>query len=325
MLPSFESLSFHMQKLFTDKGFSDVKVLSRQAATSTTFPTEIIECEVDGQKKLVFCKYQNGLDANNHGHRGAVPYESMVYQEIISQTPLSHVPFHGTCSLPGKNEMWMVLDYLENAATASHVKNGMEKAASWIAKFHRHHQFNSNPKLTRYNQAYYYVWLIKMQHAFETLYLKFPWLPTIIEYYKNNISCLFDSPASTVIHGEYYTLNILIQDGVVYPVDWESAAIAAGEIDLASLIDGWDKENTIKFIGLYTSTRWPDGNFSYDDFIKRLSVAQMYFHFRWLAAIPLKQPFHWRYQKLFELGRSLGLFNGEMTNQIKSDDSSLHF
>ena len=45
-----------------------------------------------------------------------------------------------------------------------------------------------------------------------------------------------------MIHGEYYPHNILFQSGVVRPVDWETAALAPGEIDLATLCEGWPPE-----------------------------------------------------------------------------------
>jgi Phosphotransferase enzyme family len=46
--------------------------------------------------------------------------------------------------------------------------------------------------------------------------------------------------APTLVHGEFYPSNILIAGDRVVPVDWETAAIGPGVIDLAALITGWD-------------------------------------------------------------------------------------
>src|SRR5213076_728303 len=89
------------------------------------------------------------------------------------------------------------------------------------------------------------------------------------------------SPA-TVIYGEYYPDNILMRDSTIYPVDWESTAIGAGEIDLASLTDGWP-ERLVQQCGIeYQRTRWPAG--APREFSQRLEAARTYWAFRWLAS-----------------------------------------
>ena len=64
----------------------------------------------------------------------------------------------------------------------------------------------------------------------------------------------------TVIHGEYYPSNILVaaDAGPVYPVDWESAAVGPGEIDLAALTDRWPDELATECVAAYVRARWPE-------------------------------------------------------------------
>ena len=92
---------------------------------------------------------------------------------------------------------------------------------------------------------------------------------------------LSDDTTQTFIHGEYYTKNILVQKGIIYPIDWESAAIGPGEIDLASLIEGWDEKRKNIALKSYLKTRWPDGLFSESEFEKRLLLVRIYFFLRW--------------------------------------------
>ena len=67
------------------------------------------------------------------------------------------------------------------------------------------------------------------------------------------------SAPQTIIHGEYYPKNILVREGEIFPVDWESAAVAAGEIDLASLTEGWPEEDKRVCQAEYCAARWPNG------------------------------------------------------------------
>src|SRR5581483_12485538 len=69
---------------------------------------------------------------------------------------------------------------------------------------------------------------------------------------------LLAAPA-TVVHGEYGPKNILIRGAEVYPVDWESAAVGPGEVDLAALVHRWGERSTRVAARAYVATRWPDG------------------------------------------------------------------
>ena len=72
-----------------------------------------------------------------------------------------------------------------------------------------------------------------------------------------------------------------MRDGVIYPVDWESAAVGPGEIDLASLTEEWPAETVRRCRARYVADRWPEGEPA--DFDRTLKAAQMYLHFRWLG------------------------------------------
>ena len=60
--------------------------------------------------------------------------------------------------------------------------------------------------------------------------------------YAFSCCCSFSRKRETVIHGEFYPKNVLIHDGIVCPIDWESTAISVGEIDLAALTENWSEE-----------------------------------------------------------------------------------
>jgi thiamine kinase-like enzyme len=106
-----------------------------------------------------------------------------------------------------------------------------------------------------------------------------------------------------VIHGEYYPRNILGRGGRVHPVDWESAAIGAAEIDIAALTEHWPRDVTATCLAAYLDARWPRG--APEGFAERLALARMYLHFRWLGEQPARAP--WRWSNLRALARRMGL------------------
>ena len=119
---------------------------------------------------------------------------------------------------------------------------------------------------------------------------------------------LLAAPA-TVIHGEFYINNILVRRKNVFPVDWESTAIAAGEIDLAALVEGPWRENVVRRCEReYQRSRWPDG--APHDFERTLDAARLYLYFRWLGERPdwtVREATLWRYDHLHGTAKKLGL------------------
>ena len=61
---------------------------------------------------------------------------------------------------------------------------------------------------------------------------------------------------TTLIHGEFYPNNILVDRTAIRPVDWESAAMAAGEVDLATLTEGWATDDEGVLVDRYRTARW---------------------------------------------------------------------
>jgi thiamine kinase-like enzyme len=91
-------------------------------------------------------------------------------------------------------------------------------------------------------------------------------------------------------------------------VDWESAAIASGEIDLACLTEKWPQEYKIAAKTEYQRARWPEG--SPANFENRFNSAQLYIQFRWLGERPhrtLKEKNLWRFKEIYSLSERLGL------------------
>jgi hypothetical protein len=94
----------------------------------------------------------------------------------------------------------------------------------------------------------------------------------------------------------------------MFPVDWESAAIGAGEVDLASLTDMWPSDLMDDAVAEYARVRWPQG--APDSFGRRLLAARVYWILRWLGNRPdltVREKNRSRFNLLHDYGTELGL------------------
>jgi aminoglycoside/choline kinase family phosphotransferase len=92
---------------------------------------------------------------------------------------------------------------------------------------------------------------------------------------------LADEPV--FIHGELYPENVMVADDRICVVDWQSAAIGPGVIDLASLTEGhWQADLVRDCREAYLRARWPDVEHATIE--DALETAQLYWALRWLGA-----------------------------------------
>jgi fructose-specific component phosphotransferase system IIB-like protein len=71
--------------------------------------------------------------------------------------------------------------------------------------------------------------------------------------------CLADAEV-TLVHGESYPSNVLIAGSDCYLVDWETAGIGCGELDLAALTaGGWAASTIDACDDAYAAARWAQG------------------------------------------------------------------
>ena len=303
LLPTTEILAAQLSKIFPGRS---VEVIDRMPFKgSSTFPVELISCKLDNNNPIKFFgKYLGGLGPNNHGHRGGVEYEIKVYDQLIQRLPLNKAHFWGQCYFEEENETLLLMEYLEGSKSLKGNPdiNLYLNAASWIARMHVFFEGNVPSFVKRYDESYYTVWLDRMLNVPEVMSAR-PWLKDMIDYFRDHINILIDTP-QTLIHGEYYSKNILIRDGDAYPVDWESAACAPAEIDLASIIEARKDEVAVRIKESYVETRFGDGHFDKKDFERRLNMAQLYLHFRFF--FPKRE--EWRYDHMEVLGKKLRIF-----------------
>src|SRR5881628_2918170 len=251
-LPETETLAAALASVVGAKRRSSVTIVNRQPIVPfMTFPAEIVTCRLArGNELKLFCKYEAGRNHNAYGHRGGVAYEAEVHRRVLQPMRTTTPKYFGAWKDPVTADTWLVLAYLEDGRLLRDVHldlsaelqpTEMGLAARWIGKFHaataKKLANQALAFLNRYDAGYYLGWARRSCELAGKLHQKFPWLARLCQRAEEILTALFAAPP-TVIHGEYYQNNILIRERIVCPSDWESAAIAAGEIDLAALTEG---------------------------------------------------------------------------------------
>jgi hypothetical protein len=317
LFPDMPTLTRGLSSVLGEGGAvtAGVDVVDRQPSGQGTFPKEIITCRRgDGTELRVFCKYGSDCTSHNcHGHRGGVAYEAAVYRDVLARSRASTPRFFGTYTEGGAALTWLVLEYLPDGIRLARAaeRQAMPSAARWIGRFHAEQQARraagAGPSLLTYDAGYYQGWARRTDEFAGDLHLRFPWLGTLCRRFTQSAAALLES-VPTVIHGEYYPAkNILYSRCTIYPVDWESAAVGAGEIDLATLTERWPPEVVRDCEQQYRRTRWPGGG--PPDFERRLGAARLYVGFRWLGEAPEEtrhQSKLWRFEELRRAGERLG-------------------
>jgi hypothetical protein len=148
--------------------------------------------------------------------------------------------------------------------------------------------------LLTYNGDYFRLWLDRARNYLpaaepsrqhETRHL----LERLNQRYEQVIERLVALPV-TLIHGEFYASNVLVQEYAgglrVCPVDWEMAGVGSGLIDLAALSSGgWtDEQKTALALAYHAAlppnNRWPPGQ---NAFLAALDCCRMHLAMQWLG------------------------------------------
>jgi hypothetical protein len=315
-LADLGTLTAALTHILRDYGLAggQATVLDRQPNIyEGTFPTEIVTCRLeDGSERQLLCKYGSNHWDNVYGHKGGGPYEAQVYRQVLQPLRVATPKFYGALADADGDRTFLVFEYLDGGVWVNKTPEpaAMGLAARWIGQFHALGQgclTGSRSFLRFYDTAYYSGWACRTSLYAGHLHERFPWLAKLCER-SEEFAALLLAPSATIIHGEYYPENVLFHDGAIFPVDWESAAIAAGEIDLASLTEGWPIKAVTECTLEYQRARWPEG--TPPDFERALAAAQLYLHLRWLGDRPewtTDRTWRWRFGRLRTIGEQLGM------------------
>src|SRR5262245_9100719 len=156
--------------------------------------------------------------------------EIQAYGYLHSTTDSGAPKMYGAVRDPALQRYWL---FIENVAGRPLSEVGefelWLQAARWLANLHASSDVGrarrAAPQLLEHDTEYYRLWLRRAHEVAG------PALDRIAAQYERAIEVLLDLPR-TLIHGEFYASNILVQERGdkirVCPVDWEMAATGPG-------------------------------------------------------------------------------------------------
>ena len=316
-LPDLRTLTRRLGQALSAHGARspEVKILRRRRNVyASTYPTEVIACRLaDGRELELFCKY-GPATGDGRGRPRGVAYEAAVYTRLLEGSPLPTAELLGVWEDLTSGECWLFLQHLDGSRRMSQADfpEGVVGSARWLGQFHAWWDARSASEqpsfLRRHDASFYRRWARRTAAFAGHWHWRHPWLAELCDRYEDAVPHLFLSRPPSVVHGDYYAENLLIRDVVVYPVDWELSALAAAEIDLASLLDHWPPDIADQCEREYARARWPMG--PPPDFQFRMTAARLHLHFRWLGHRPdwtERRKCAWRFRQLWLTARELGL------------------
>jgi aminoglycoside phosphotransferase (APT) family kinase protein len=250
---------------------------------ASSFRGEVVRCRTaEGRELPLYCKYGAGPVLPERGVRGGVRYEAEVYRCILLPLRVSVPHFYGAHQDAETGLTWLLLGLVDGRRIS--MVRDVVAAARWLGDFHARGEALARGTeagfLARYDAELLSGFARRTLEFIRPRSKRYPWLPTVCERFERELlGALVDEPV--IIHGEYYRHNVLYRRGEIFPVDWESAALAAGEIDLAHLVEAWPPRVVASALLAYCEARWPAG--ASPEFERRLEVARLYVHFRWLG------------------------------------------
>ncbi len=289
--PDLETLTVGINSVFQAQELGQhVTVLARNPnlRSGRRSPSEIVTVRLkDGSLRRLFCKY-GGYDWHSHALWG-VAYEVEIYRQVLVTLDINTAKFHGVHTIVAPDKICLVLEYLEDCEElkSSSQPGAMIEASRWLGRFHSATEEliseGAIPFLKIFDTAYYREWAKRTKKFAASQRRSPPWLTPLCQKWEELAESLV-MPPFCIIHGDFYGSNILMRGNVPFVVDWESAAAAAGEIDLAFHTNGWPEEIVTLCETEYRKTRWPENPPA--EFDLRLQASRLYQQFRWLGDHP---------------------------------------
>jgi Phosphotransferase enzyme family len=277
-----------LHRILCPQGSGEIHLLARSPNRyASSAPSEFVTVGMDGQQlDTLFCKYDaNCARPGTHDHRKGVGYESAVYRDLLAPRGVSVPRYVGSFAVGDRESECLVVAALRTAQSITRfTPPRIADTAAWLGRFH--HQMRGIVEtpaariLSCYDGENFTHWMQRLSDLVGEHDLAAPWLDEFSESFSRRASNLA-SCEPTVVHGEFFPENVLASDAGIHPIDWESAGIGAGEIDLACLTMGWPADTTDKLIREYVAARWPDG--APGDLHQDLDTARVYLALRMLG------------------------------------------
>ena len=252
---------------------------------SSTFPSEIVRCALDDgvERRLFVKRYIPGIH-DGDGYWGGGPYEARIYDDVLVAHDLGTPAYFGSWSDPRTGDTFLAMEFVDGWRLNRTEPSWMVEAARWMARLHRDVTPTAvrHPAVRVYDEAFFRRWSRRAGAAVRSAEPDASWVDPLVRLFDEvMVPRLLDSEP-VFIHGEPYPENMIVAGRRICTVDWQSAAIGPGAIDLACLTEGpWPLEIVAACRDAYVRCRWPNATSPLFD--RTLEAARLYWAMRWLG------------------------------------------
>jgi thiamine kinase-like enzyme len=270
----------------------------RPSEYRTSFPLEELDVDLeDGANVRLAWKRLEWSGLDDRGRLAKPRFlhdprrEAAVYASVLEPAALTAPRSYGSVVDPERDRYWLFVEWVAGRELYQVGERTLwEAAARWLARMHTQlaeevDRHAAAARLLDHDAAYYRRW---MQRARE--FARATGQPTsraravdrLGERHGAVVEALLALP-KTVIHGEFYAANVLVDIESarprVAPVDWELAATGPGLSDLAALVSGdWAAEDRAAIASAYASAA--------EASLESLDFARLQLAIQWLGWAP---------------------------------------
>jgi hypothetical protein len=278
-----------------------VRLESRPCADRTSFNLVDLEIQLEDGSVLRLLLKDLGRKNLHEIARRVKPdflYDPLreigTYREILARDRLGTAHFYGAVVEPEEDRYWLLLEKIPGLRLCQvRDDSAWLEAARWLAHLHlrfsiENETLHRSAPLLRYDAAFYRLW-IERAEAFRSTGRRTDAWASLVGSYDRAVERLTRLP-STLIHGEFYASNILVEQARegwrIRPVDWETAAVGPGLVDLAALTSGaWPERERTEMAAAYHGTLLAEGwpSFPFEDLLLALDDCRLHLAIRWLG------------------------------------------
>ncbi len=229
--------------------------------------------------------------------------EIRTYQNILEGSELGAPKLYGAIVDSRIPRYWL---FLEKVPGVELYQVGeletWHQVVRWLATLHdrfspRAADLADTVPFVRHSRVYYRVWLDRAGELLKSRDLEaVETTARLIDRCEKAIDRIARLPV-TLIHGEFYPSNILIDSSGpelrVSVVDWEMAGIGSGLMDLAALVSGqWSEDERRTLVMAYFSARQDlSGDLDLRKVTTDLECCRLYLAVQWLGWFGKRQPY----------------------------------
>lgn len=269
----------------------------RESPYRSSFALEELDLELeDGELLALIFKDLGERALSDSARRVKPPFlrdprrELEVYVSLLGPADLGTARCFGAHVDPAAGRYWLFIERVR-AVRIFEVgeRSTWEYVARWLARAHQR-LASMTPRtgsLLRYDAEFFRIWphrALRSGDLDETVRLR---LAEVADGYGAVVDRLLSLPR-TVLHGEFYASNVLVDDPEaprrVCPVDWEQAAVGPGLIDLAAHAGGrWGRDDRAAIARAYREALADGEAAAPDTFERDLELCRLHLAFQWLG------------------------------------------